>query len=57
MLERFTFELNLKGRIGAWQARKSIADSGAGGNSGKTGNDWFCTSAHLSWDGSRIRRG
>lgn len=39
--------------VASRKARKSTADRGTGENSGKTGNDWFCTSAHLSWNGSK----
>lgn len=43
--------------VASRKARKSTADRRTGENSGKTGSDWFCTSAHLSWNGSRVRRG
>lgn len=57
---RLTFELNLKGRTGVWKAGKqgkSTADSGTRKHMGKTDNDWVCSSARLSCNGSRVRRG
>lgn len=54
---RLTFELNLKGRTGVWKAGKqgkSTADSGTRKHMGKTDNDWVCSSACLSCNGSRV---